>query len=101
MGTMLADLAVGVNAPQSAPPQAAVQLTPWLLLSFVTVAATPHCSLTVMAVGGVKADVKVTAMAGGLLCEPHAAKKMTVAVSVKTPARRRCELNIGELVNEV
>ena len=40
------------------------QLTPWFLGSLVTVAAMPHCSLRVTAVGGKKPEVKVTDTAG-------------------------------------
>lgn len=64
MGSALAEAGVGVKVPQLALPQAAFQVTPWFLESLVTVAATPHCSLTVIAVGGVKPGVKVTPMGG-------------------------------------
>ncbi len=84
IGSVLAEAAVGVKVPQEALPQAAFQVTPWFLESLVTVAATPHCSLTVMAVGGVKAGVKVTVMAGGVgFVAPQAEKsaRATAAIS--------------------
>lgn len=63
---VLAEALVGVNVPQGAVLQEAVQVTPWFFGSLVTVAATPHCSggLKVIAVGGVKPGVKVTVMGG-------------------------------------
>jgi len=68
MGSVLAENCVGekLPSPQPVPVQTTVHLTPWFLESLATVAATPHGSLGVMAVGGVKPGVKVTAMAGGV-----------------------------------
>ena len=64
----LAEEEEGVNVPQGAVLQEAVQVTPWFLESLVTVAATPHCSggLKVIAVGGVKPGVKVTVIGGAM-----------------------------------
>ena len=88
IGTVLAEAAVGVKAPQSALPQVFFQVTPWFLESLVTVAATPHCSLTVMAVGGVKPGVKVTVMAGGMeLWVPQAERSATAVIVMSVRAK--------------
>lgn len=47
------------------------------------VAATPHSSLTVMAVGGVKPGVKAIAMAGGVeFCAPQAERSARAAIRI-------------------
>lgn len=63
-GTALAEEPLKV--PQDALPQVTVQLTPAFLGSLVTVAAMPHCSLTIMEVGGRKPGVNVTVIG---ICE--------------------------------
>lgn len=73
VGTVLA-VCVGVNPPQSAPPQVTDQLT-LLVGSLVMVAAMPHCSLTIRDVGGMKAGVKITVMAGGVEFWPQPLRK--------------------------
>ncbi len=87
---MLAEADVGVNAPQSALPQVAFQVTPWFLESLATVAATPHCSLTVMAVGGVKPGVNMTVMAGGMeFWLPQETSSVTIAAAVSKRSVRQ------------
>jgi len=63
----------------------------------VTVAATPHCWLTVMAVGGAKLGVKVTVMAGGVeFAAPQAAKSARATAAINAGSwRRRLIFELG------
>lgn len=92
MGSVLAEYGVGekLPAPQPVPVQTTVHLTPWFLESLATVAATPHGSSGVMAVGGVKPGVNVTVMAGGVeFWLPQAASRAARAVVIRSAVRRQ------------
>ena len=64
----------------------------------MTVAATPHCSLTVMALGGVKPGVKVTVMSGGVeFVAPQAEKRARATAAISAGSWRKrglCEFGI-------
>ena len=65
-------------------------MTPAFLLSLVTVAAMPHCSLTIMEVGGSKLGVNVTVMAGSIeFWLPQAARRTIRAKVIGTKASWR------------
>jgi Tfp pilus assembly protein PilZ len=96
MGTELAEAGVGVKVPQGEVAQLAAQVTPRLLLSLVTVAATPHCSVVVMDVGGVKPGVKATVMAGGVeLCAPQAERKAMALIRTRMGSKSKTDFDIG------
>lgn len=85
-GTALGEEGSGVKEPHCGSlPQTTVQLTPPFLLSSVTVAAMPHCSLTIMEVGGSKLGVNVTVIAGSVEFWLPQAVRRTIRAVVISP----------------
>jgi hypothetical protein len=84
---------VGFTAPQAAPPQCTVQLTPAPLLSFVTTAVRVAVAPTATEVGRFE---MLTDMDGGLLPEPpHAASEKLIAIMTKTATPLRADVLIA------